>query len=262
MPASTLRIRSQKGDVMQPIICRLQEHVLEIELNRADKANAINTSMYQALVSQLLEAESNPNIHVVLLTGKACCFTSGMDLNELIDPELLSEHSVVMEFLRTVAMFSKPLMAAVNGPAIGIGTTLLLHCDIVYAGKSAVFQLPFVNLGLVPEFASTLLLPKQVGFHLASQWLLLGEAFSAEEAQKGGLVSHVYDDEAYHTAAMQKAVELASRPTAAVIATKALLKSNTQDSIAAVMNKEIEQFSDFLMQSSTRQLIAKNLLEQ
>ena len=246
---------------MQPIISRLQDHVLEIELNRAEKANAINKVMYESLVEQLIEAEQNPQIHVVLLTGKACCFTSGMDLHELVDPDLLNEHYIVMEFLRTVAMFSKPLMAAVNGPAIGIGTTLLLHCDIVYAGKSAVFQLPFVNLGLVPEFASTLLLPKQVGFHLASQWLLLGEPFSAEEAQKGGLVSHVYDDEAYHTAAMQKAVELAKRPLKAVMATKQLLKSNNQDSIAQVMNKEIAQFADFLHQSQTRELIAKSMLQ-
>ena len=103
--------------------------------------------------------------------------------------------------------------------------------------------------------------PKQVGFHLASQWLLLGEPFSAEEAQKGGLVSHVYDDEAYHTAAMQKAVELAKRPLKAVMATKQLLKSNNQDSIAQVMNKEIAQFADFLHQSQTRELIAKSMLE-
>lgn len=247
---------------MSNIISRKIGQCLEIEFDRSDKMNALNLNMYEHMLNLIREAEVDDDIHVVVFSGKAFCFTAGNDLADFIDPDILTANSPIIQVLKAISNFKKPLVAAVNGPAIGIGTTMLLHCDLVYAGESAVFQMPFTNIGLVPEFAATYLLPKHVGYLKASEWLLLGQKFGAHEALNAGLVNAVFDDENYLTIALQRARDLAKLPQHAVVATKSLLRAQSSDAMARAMDQEIELFSAMLQtqdtQNAIKSIIAKN----
>jgi enoyl-CoA hydratase/carnithine racemase len=144
--------------------------------------------------------------------------------------------------LQTVADFPKPIVAAVNGAAVGIGTTLLLHCDLVYSGESAKFQMPFVNLGLVPEFASSYLLPLRVGHAKASEWLLTGKTFDAFEAKAAGLINEVFKDEQFFSAALHQAQNLAQLPKASVMTTKRLMKQTYMSKTLQAIEEEGDLF--------------------
>lgn len=209
---------------MSDIITRVDQGVLEIQFNRPEKKNAITESMYQELTEAFIGARQNGDIRVVLMTGHKSCFTAGNDLADFMQNPPVDDDSAVFRFLMTMADFPKPVVAAVNGPAVGIGTTLLLHCDLVYCGDSAKFQMPFVNLGLVPEFASSYLLPLRVGQAKATEWLLTGKMFDVHEAKAAGLVNEVFSDEAYFSAALQQAQHLAKLPMESVRITKKLMK--------------------------------------
>jgi len=226
---------------MTEIIQRLNNGVLELTLNRPEKRNALTEAMYIELRRIFNDAKFDDSAKVVLLSGQKFCFTAGNDLNDFLDKPF-DDESPVMQFLKTMADFPKPIVAAVNGPAVGIGTTLLLHCDLVYSGDSAVFQLPFVNLGLVPEFASSVLLPLRVGHNKAAEWLMLGKSFGPQEAMQAGLINAVFGDENYLNAANQQAQLLAAQPTEAIQATKKLMKQSYMSFILNAIDDEAQQF--------------------
>ncbi|MGZ5662668.1 MAG: enoyl-CoA hydratase-related protein, partial [Usitatibacter sp.] len=165
--------------------------ILDIEFNRPQKKNAFTSDMYEALAAALGEAERDDSVRVVVFHGAAGIFTAGNDIEDFAKRPPQGEDSPVFRFLEAASRAPKPLVAAVDGPAVGIGTTLLLHCDLVYAGEDARFRLPFASLGLVPEFASSYLLPLVAGYQRAAELLLLGEAFDAQKAYAAGFVTKV-----------------------------------------------------------------------
>ena len=216
------------------------DRVLTLTLDRADKKNAITGAMYAALSNALNAARDDDGVRAVVLTGTGGVFTAGNDLGDfLMDPPTGPE-SAVFQFLSAVSTFPKPLLAAVEGPAIGIGTTVLLHCDFAYAAPSARFKMPFVDLGLVPEAASSLLVPRLAGHARASELLLLGRAFSADEAREIGLVNAVADDPLAH--AHETAAALAKKPPEAVRLSKALIKGETAEAVGETIVREGAQF--------------------
>ncbi|MCK5912840.1 MAG: enoyl-CoA hydratase, partial [Desulfuromusa sp.] len=207
-----------------------------------DKLNALTLSMYDAMTAALESAQQDNQVRVILIHGTENCFTSGNDLKDFAKNPPVGENSPVFRFLRAISQAQKPLIAMVSGPAVGIGTTMLLHCDLVYADETAKFRLPFVNLGLCPEAASSYLLPKLVGHLLASEILLLGEVIDAGRALELRLVNHVFSPVDLHDQVMAKASQLAAQPPASVRLTKSLLKENQAQQVAEVMSKEGELF--------------------
>ena len=227
------------------IVTDITDHVLRIEIDRPDKKNALTVDMYAEMAAALRQAASDTAVRVVLLHGQPQIFTSGNDIADFMDASTgLGEDRPVFDFLRAISTSSKPIVAAVNGSAIGIGTTLLLHCDFVYAGESARFQLPFVNLALVPEAASTLLLPAIIGYRRAAELLLFGDAFSAAKAREYGLVTDVVADGDVLNVAHAAARKLAAKPPAALRLTKMLLKQATADAVAKQMSEELRHFAN------------------
>lgn len=216
--------------------------IMRIGLNRPDKLNAINRQMYSDMAAALQQAEQDDTIRVVLFHGSADCFTSGNDLLDFAQDPPTGEDSPVFAFLDAISQATKPLVAAVNGPAIGIGTTMLLHCDLVYAGDNARFQTPFVNLGLCPEAASSLLLPRLAGYHRAAEMLLLGQPIDATRAYEMGLVNKVSSGKKVFQDALAQAQLLAKQPPEAVRLAKRLLKKNSDSRVAQVMRDEAENF--------------------
>ncbi len=211
--------------------------ILTIRFNRAEKKNAITAAMYQAMADALGRAETDPEVRVVLFAGSGDAFTAGNDLKDFLADPPNSLDAPVYQFLRRLSTAEKILMAAVKGAAVGIGTTMLLHCDLVLAGSSAKFALPFVTLGLVPEAASSLLLPRLIGHQRTAELLLLAEPFDAAKAQSFGLVNKVVDDDDLEAAALAVARKIAQRPPAAVRLTKKLLKS-AATTVAGRMEEE------------------------
>jgi len=200
--------------------------VYELRLNRPDKRNALTFAMYEALARALTEAQADAQVRAVLLSGAGAGFSAGNDLNDFLQaPQFTSDHPV-MAFLRTLATFSKPLVAAVHGQSVGIGVTMLLHCDLVVAATGAQFSMPFVALGLVPEAASSLLLPRLVGTQRAAELLLLGRPFDAERAHSLGLVNRVVDGTVLLEEGRQLARSLAQQPATALAATRRLLRGD------------------------------------
>ena len=219
--------------------------VLHLALDRPAKKNAITRAMYAALADALGRAAGDPGVRAVVLSGRGGVFTAGNDLGDfLLDPPTGTD-SPVFRFLRAASTFPKPLLAAVDGPAVGIGTTVLLHCDLAYAAPDARFKLPFVDLGLVPEAASSLLLPRAVGPMRAAGWLLFGEAFSAADALAAGLVNEVVADPTAR--ALERARTLAAKPPEAVRLTKALLRRADATAVRETMAVEGEHFTERLV---------------
>lgn len=241
---------------MSDISQRTEQGVLQLTINRPQKKNALSQQMYRELTAALQQAAADDSIHVVLLQGSSDCFSAGNDLQDFLGAGELNRQHPTVQFLYQLAQFEKPLLAAVAGLAIGIGTTALLHCDLVYAADNARFQLPFTQLGLCPEAGSSVLLPNLAGYQRAAQYLLLGEAFGAAEALQMGLVNQVVDTAELQALAWQKALKLASLPAGAVQSSKALLKRSskalTLDTIAA----ELEQFQQLLNGAESQQRIA------
>jgi enoyl-CoA hydratase/carnithine racemase len=200
--------------------------VLRLTLNRPDKKNALTGAMYRALGAALEQATSEPGIGAVLIEGSDGNFTAGNDIADFIAASQGTDEFPALDFIRRLARCDTPLVAAVDGVAIGIGTTMLFHCDLVYAAPAAVFRMPFVDLGLVPEAGASLLVPRRVGLQKASEWLLLGEAFGAEEACRRGLVNAVVARGELAELAVSRAHALAARPRAALAATRRLIRGD------------------------------------
>lgn len=238
---------------MSIVISAVEQGVLTLSLQRPEKKNALDLAMYRQLTAALKQAQQDDNVRVVLLQGSESCFSSGNDLADFLAAGALDKQHPVVQFLYTVAAFPKPLVAAVAGLAIGIGTTVLLHCDLVYAAPECRFQLPFTQLGLCPEAASSLLLPQLAGYQRAAQYLLLGEAFSTEQAAQFGLVNTIVPATELLPYAKNKALKLAALPASAVQRSKALLKAPLQQQVQQVMQLELQEFGDLLQSDACQQ---------
>ncbi len=225
--------------------CMRRGGVCELRLNRPDKRNALTLEMYRALGEGLQAAELDPQVRAVLFSGEGACFTAGNDLNDfLAGPAFDDPGHPTVRFVHALPAFSKPLVCAVHGPTVGIGVTLLLHCDLVIAARrSTRLLLSFVSLGLVPEAASTLLLPRLLGQQRAAQLLLLGEPLDAPTAHAWGLVNRVVDDAELMQAAREVADALARQPPEALKRTKRLLRLDPQGEVRERMGVEVSEFA-------------------
>lgn len=233
--------------------------ILTLTLNRPQKQNALTREMYRALSEAITQAQGDFGIRTVVITSSSTNFTSGNDLFDFLNEPPLEEGSPVMNFLSAIHNFSKPLLAAISGNAVGIGTTMLFHCDIVIASPTAKFSMPFVNLGLVPEAGSSILFPRLVGHQRASKVFLTGEPFSAETALEMGLIAEISEDPISTITSI--AEKIAKQPPNAVIQTKALLKSELHEKVAAVMRAEGELFQMALQSDEAREAFM-NFLEK
>ncbi len=228
---------------------------LILRFNRADKKNAITAAMYSAKVAALKAADADPSVRVVIITGEGDAFTAGNDLKDFAENPPKGADAPVFQFMDALASFKKPVIAAVNGVAVGIGTTLLLHCDLAYAVPTAKFALPFVNLALVPEFGSSLLLERFVGLRKAQELLLTGETFTAEIAHNIGLISALVPAEELLATAKAKAALLAAKPPSALRQTKALLRADITD-VKARIGAEAKAFGERLQSAELQEAVA------
>jgi len=230
-----------------------RDHVLRIKINRPEKKNAITRSMYAAMADALGRADADSGVRAVFLHGTQDCFTAGNDLKDFQSFRQDGNNKDVSNFLSAISQAQKPLVAAVGGVAVGVGTTMLLHCDLVYAGQGAKFILPFAALGLCPEAASSFLLPRLIGHQRASELLLLGEPFSAAQACEIGLVNAVYPDAECIDRAYSQVQKLVQQPPASVRITKALLKDSLSEYIAKAMAVERKHFSERLVSGESNE---------
>ncbi len=235
--------------------------VLVLKLNRAEKKNALTQEMYQTLATKINEAAGDFAIRCIVISSEGDSFTAGNDINDFANNPQMDEGSPVFNFLFAIHNFPKPLIAAVHGRAVGIGTTMLMHCDIVTANPNSIFSMPFVSLGLVAEGGSSYLFPRLVGHAKASEILLTGRSFTSDEALQMGLINEISGD--HFGAAMKFANTLAEQPPTAVINTKALLKSGSHEALNQVMRAEGELFkmamdSDEAQQAFMNFLMKKN----
>lgn len=225
------------------ILAQLDNRVLTLSLNRPERKNALTLAMYGALADLIKTADADPEVRVLVLTGSDEFFTSGNDLMDFMnEPEIHDNHPVV-RFMETLRHCSKPVVAVVRGHAIGIGTTMLLHCDLVYAADDARLQLPFVNLGLCPEYASSYLVPRLVGQQKAAELFLLGEPFSGAEAAALGLVTKAVPWDELTAYSREKIARLAQQPPDAVRRTKALLRAATSVAVDSSLSTEYAGFA-------------------
>lgn len=230
---------------MSKILVKDAGGVRHLSFNRPEKRNALDLDMYRQLTEYLMQGESDNDIRAFLISGESNCFTSGNDVADFLKNSDLGPNHPAVRFLYCLLELKKPMVAAVSGSAVGIGTTLLLHCDLVYADASAKFQLPFVNLALVPEAGASMLLPELVGYQKAAELLLLGDAFDANTALSLGLINAVESPEALLGNAMAKAVRLASQPPEALQQTRQLMRPH-KHRIQHQMHLELEAFGERL----------------
>lgn len=221
--------------------------LLTVRLNRPDKKNALTRAMYSHLAEAFKQADNDPQINAVLITGSSECFTAGNDIADFLQEPPSSLDSPVFQFMLTLLECRKPVIAAVAGAAVGIGTTLLLHCDLVYISRDARLRMPFVNLGLCPEFGSSLLLPRLLGQAKASELLLLGEGFSGEQAAAWGIATEALGSGAEALAkAREVALRFESLPAEAVRISKQLMKAPDREQLRNVIAEEGALFTERL----------------
>ncbi|PLC43972.1 enoyl-CoA hydratase [Ralstonia pickettii] len=227
--------------------------VLTLTFDRLDRKNAITAAMYQTLADALVAAETDPAIRVIVLAGHESVFTAGNDLEDFMKNPPKDESAPVHQFLKAISTATKPLIASVSGAAVGVGTTMLLHCDLVYASDTAKLSMPFAQLGLCPEAASSLLLPQLAGYHRAADKLLFGEPFDANEARELGLVNRVLPAGELEAFVRTQARKLTLLPPASLRATKRLMKEGATPQIAERMSVEGKQFGEMLRAPEARE---------
>jgi enoyl-CoA hydratase/carnithine racemase len=230
--------------------------VATLHLNRPEKKNAINLAMYAALADAMAEAERDPDVRVILITAVGDTFTAGNDLHDFANRSEASADAPAPRFLRAIAQAQKPLVAAVDGNAVGIGFTMLLHCDLVFASDRAKLRTPFVDLGLVPEAASTLLLPRLVGQQRAAEIFMLCDVIDAHKARELGLVNAVLPPRELAAHARHVCERLAQKPPGALRLTKALLRESAHASVPERMAHEGEMFAAQLRSPEVQEAIA------
>jgi enoyl-CoA hydratase/carnithine racemase len=235
------------------ILTHIEAGVMTLTINRVAKKNSITAAMYGAMADALESANHDAAVRVVVIQGHESIFSAGNDIGDFLNKPPSTPDSPVFRFLRGISSFPKVIVAAVCGPAVGIGTTLLLHCDLIYAGDNAAFSLPFVNLGLCPEAASSFLLPQLMGYPRAAEALLLGEPFSAETALELGLINRIVPPAEAHALAQQQALKLAAKPLGALMETKRLMKKGNAGIVAERMAEEGVSFGRMLHEPAARE---------
>lgn len=234
------------------VIYRSGDGVAEVRMNRPEKKNAILGEMYAAMADHILASEADAAVRVIVIGGEGGAFTAGNDLSDFLNRPSSDETPPVRRFMQALSQAEKPVLAAVDGLAIGIGTTMLLHCDLVVASTRSRFQMPFVNLGLVPEFASSMLLPARIGLQRAAELLLLAESMDASTARDFGLVNRVVEPAELDGAAMELARRLAAKPPEAVRQSKRLMRA-APDQVLQRMEQEDEVFGRLLSSPEARE---------
>lgn len=227
--------------------------VMTVTLSRLDKKNALTRAMYAGLADALAQADADPGVHAFVIQGHESVFCAGNDIADFLQRLASAQASPAFAFLRAISTFTKPLLAAVCGPAVGIGTTMLFHCDLVYAGDNAAFSMPFVNLGLCPEAASSYLAPQLMGYGRAAEALLLGEPFLAETALEMGLISRIVPPSEAAALAQRQARKLAAKPLKSLIETKRLLKKHQAGAVAERLLEEGTSFARLLAEPAARE---------
>ncbi len=230
--------------------------VMTITLNRLEKKNSFTGTMYADMADALLQADVDDAVRAVVFQGHETIFSAGNDIGDFLSAPPSTQDAPVFRFLRAVSTFRKPVLAAVCGPAVGIGTTLLFHCDLVVAGDNAAFSMPFVNLGLCPEAGSSLLAPQIMGYGRAAEALLLGEPFMAEAALEMGLVTRIVPPAEAAALAQRQAQKLATKPLGSIIETKRLLKKGNVHALTERIAEEANSFSHMLREPAAREAFA------
>lgn len=228
------------------ILYNIEDKVFIIQIHRPEKKNALLPAMYKALADGIKLADATDTVNVILIRGAEDCFTSGNDVNSFISANQDSGERPSVQFMEALTFAKKPIIAAVSGLAIGIGTTMLLHCDLVYAADSCFLQLPFTRLGLCPEAGSSYLLPRQIGYQRAAELLLLGDRFNAQKACELGIVTEVLPQDQYLARALSRARELAALPANSVQTSKQLMKADTQQVLPKRIEQELVEFARLL----------------
>jgi len=238
------------------ILTTQSDGILTLEFDRLERKNAITGAMYQTLADALRDAEGDTTIRAILIAGKPEIFTAGNDLDDFLNnagADAMTDQRPVFQFMTALESCTKPVVAAVAGAAVGIGTTLLMHCDLVYAADNAKFSMPFTQLGLCPEFASSLLVAQSAGYTRAAEKLLLGEAFLAQEALDMGIVARVLPAAELLAFAQGQAAKLAKLPPSSIRTTKALMKRARSPEIRAAIAAENEHFSAMLQGAEAKE---------
>ncbi len=238
---------------MTDILTDTTEGVMTITFNRVEKKNSFTSAMYASMADALAQAETDAAVHVVVFQGHETIFSSGNDIGDFLNALPTTQDAPVFRFLRGISTFTKPVLAAVCGPAVGIGTTLLFHCDLVYAGDNAAFSMPFVNLGLCPEAASSYLAPQLMGYGRAAEALLLGEPFMVEAALEMGLVSRIVPPAEAAALAQRQAQKLAAKPLSSLIETKRLMKKGQASIVAERIMEEAASFGRMMREPAARE---------
>ncbi len=234
----------------------LKEDVLRITIDRPEKKNALTNAMYAALADAVEQGEANADVRVMLLHGNGDSFTAGNDLEDFVaNPWKEQAVPPAVRFITVVVGARKPIVAAVHGMAVGIGVTILLHCDLVYAADNAKLVMPFVNLGIVPEAGSTALLPAIIGQQRSAELLMLAAPITAQRAYELGLVNAVLPPEALLPAALEAAQKLAEKPAGALQATKALLRKSGQSELKRAIREELQIIAERLDSPETREAL-------
>lgn len=231
----------------------ISNRVLTISMNRPEKKNALTSEMYLTMAELLTRADVEKEVKCVVIQGQIDLFTSGNDVKDFLNSDRTKVPPAI-HFLKAISNFSKPLIGAVGGQAIGIGTTMLMHCDLVVATSSAKFQLPFVNLGLCPEAASSYLFPQMAGSKLANQLFFLGEVFNASTAKEAGIVNYITEEIDLFNKVKDLATKISEQPSEALISTKRLLKAHTFEKIQSVMDSEFIEFSRLLVSPACKEI--------
>jgi enoyl-CoA hydratase/carnithine racemase len=241
---------------MSDIVTERSNGILRIEFNRPEKKNAMTAGMYTRLADIFNEAGKDEETRVVLWHSAGDAFCAGNDMGDFLKNPPGSGESPQSRLMDAFVRFEKPIVVAVQGAAVGGGTTMLTHCDVVYAGEGAKFQLPFINLALVPEFGSSYSLPARIGYLRAAELFLLGEPFGAARAAELGLVTRVVPDERLFATAMETAKKLAAKPSGALRASRRLLKQGFIDQVKAAIEMEGREFSERVRSAEAKEAIS------
>jgi enoyl-CoA hydratase/carnithine racemase len=241
---------------MSNIITERTDGVLRITMNRPEKKNAMTGDMYTGLADLFNEAAEDEAIRVVLWHGAGAAFCAGNDVEDFLRDPPREGHFPQGNLIEAFISFQKPIVVAVQGAAIGGGTTMLTHCDFVYAGESARFQLPFINLGLVPEFGSSYSIPARVGHLRAAELFLLGEAFTAARAVELGLATRVVPDGELLATATATAQKLAAKPYSALLASRRLIKQASLGELAAAVKSENQKFMELVSSADAKEALS------
>jgi enoyl-CoA hydratase/carnithine racemase len=238
---------------MSDFLIDTSEGVTTLSFNRPEKKNSLTAQFYADLAVAINAATADEAVRVLVIQGHETVFSAGNDINDFLNNPPSTLDAPVFSFLNAIRDFPKPLLAAVCGPAVGVGTTMLLHCDFIYAGDNALFALPFVNLGLCPEAGSSMLLPQRIGHVRAAQALMLADPLNAETALEWGLINAVLPPSEVTAYARQQALKLAAKPLTSLIQTKRLMKRAYAQTLPAHMDEEAQTFGPMLTQPAARE---------